>query len=117
MADKENESQVELLITNAFNKQSMMKFDNNISHLFQSVFYSFSQDAIRMENTSWHPGIVTHFLKNWKESIGLSSISKTLPAIITGTVRFFYRYSFYNAHFWTSQCFKIPLRVVSGLLD
>ena len=80
-----NEKEIELLISKAFEKQSMVRFDTNISHLFQSVFYSFSHDAVVMEQKRWYPGIVTHFLKNWKDSIGFSSISKTLPAIITGT--------------------------------
>lgn len=85
MDDEENEKKVELLISEAFNKESMIEFDNMISHLFKSVFYSFSQDAICTVNTTLRPGIVTHFLKNWKDSIGLSSISKNLPAIITGS--------------------------------
>ena len=101
MTGIENEKAVDSLITEAFNKQSMIEFDNNICHLFKSVFYSFSQDAISMEKTNQHPGIVSHFLKNWKDSIGLSSISKTLPAIITGTEAvnlFFYLTNIINGH-------------------
>lgn len=83
----EHEKEVQELISKAFDQNSMIGFDTKISRLFESVFYSFSHDAIDMNTTkkqTWYPGIVSHFLRNWKDSVGFSSISRTFPAIITG---------------------------------
>ena len=59
----------------------LLQFDANIAELYQNVFYSFSNDLqINIEA----PGIITHFLTNWKNSVGASNIFKILPTLITG---------------------------------
>ena len=62
--------------------ETVRYLDEKISELFKSVFYSFTHDIDT--SSVQNPGIVTQFLMRWKDAVGVSSIPKNIPTIISG---------------------------------
>uniref|UniRef100_A0A7M5XBH9 Uncharacterized protein n=1 Tax=Clytia hemisphaerica TaxID=252671 RepID=A0A7M5XBH9_9CNID len=77
------EKTVENNLLQTLNIERLVEFDSHIGDVFQNVFYTLSNNtAMKIEKM----GIVSHFLRSWKDTVGASSISKTLPSIITGSI-------------------------------
>lgn len=62
--------------------ETLRYVDEHISELFKRVFYSFTHD-IDISKVE-RPGIVTQFLRHWKDAAGVSSIPKQLPTVLSG---------------------------------
>jgi len=62
--------------------ETVRYLDEHICELFKRVFYSYTHDVD--SRGVERPGILTQFLRHWKDAAGVSSIPKQFPTVLSG---------------------------------
>jgi len=91
--DEESFRVIDRNLEQSLDIETVRYLDEHICELFKRVFYSFTHDVDVREVE--RPGIVTQFLRHWKDAVGVSSISKKLPTILSGNIFYCLLYFFF----------------------